>query len=498
MTVPARTPWLALTVGVLLTALAIMLLKLNLLPLGVPGQWEWLPAEVAGLPGLAYVAGVTLLLVALLIIGYAIQEKVTPSRPLVAVALLLCVFSATLLMLGPALDDVPDTYNFAAVTVSVAAMGYYSYAVTTPDLHEAFRAYSTPKDIISIPGRVRTHPPGPYLFFRAGKAFLEAYPAPALWVENYLRRHFNTTSDDLFRVARFYGIPGLTPQDMPRAWLTGAAATAVGALLPLPVFLLATALWDRRAGLLAALFATSVPSLLAFTPSIDGFAAVLGVLPVGLWALGLKRNSVPLYAASGLALAFATFWTAGLAIVVLPMAAMTYLRLRHDTTIAPQRLYLGAALAFAIFALFYLILYLLGYNLFANLLVISREQQRQMQISHRTYLPWLPMNLYDFALFLGPALVALIIAAFLRLKRENSAGLAWGTLAALLIVLFSGSTLGEVGRIWLFLMPLFATVPSGWLSRLQGRGFWAVAAGVTASQLALAFALHQSLALVHP
>ncbi|MEN6545504.1 MAG: hypothetical protein ABFE07_05625 [Armatimonadia bacterium] len=504
MTPPARTPWLALALGVLLTALAIILLKLNLLPLGVPGQWEWLPIEVAGVPGPAYVAGLTVLLVALLIIGYAIQQERSPSRSIVVVALILCVLSSTLLMLGPALDDVPDTYNFAAVTVSVAAMGYYSYALTTPDLHEAFRLYSTPQEVVSIPGRVRTHPPGPYLFFRAGKALLERFPGPALWLEDYLRRHFNTTSDDLFRAARFYGIPGLTARDMPLAWLTGAAATALGGLLPLSVFLLAAALWDRRAGLLAALFAASLPSLLAFTPSIDGFAAALGVLPVALWAWGIKRQSLPLYAASGLAIALATFWTAGLAVVVLPMAAMAWLRLKHDTTLAPRRLYLGVALALAVIAIFYLILLLLGYNFLANLLVISHEQQRQMEISHRTYLPWLPMNLYDFALFMGPVLVTLVVAAFLRLKRESCSlpgacpGLAWGALAALLAVLLSGSTLGEVGRIWLFLMPLFATVPCGGLRRLQGNGFWAVAGGVTAAQLALAFALHQSLALVHP
>ncbi|MEN6401740.1 MAG: hypothetical protein ABFD94_07325 [Armatimonadia bacterium] len=581
MTPPARTPWLALALGVLLTAFAIILLKLNLLPLGVPGQWEWLPIEVAGVPGPAYVAGLTVLLVALLIIGYAIQQERSPSRSIVVVALILCVLSSTLLMLGPALDYVPDNYNFAAVTVRVAAMGYYSYALTTPDLHEAFRLYSTPQEVVSIPGRVRTHPPGPYLFFRAGKALLERFPAPALWLDDYLSNHFNTTSDDLYRAARYYGIPGLTAQDMPRAWLTGAAATALGALLPLSVFLLAAALWDRRAGLLAALFAASLPSLLAFTPSIDGFAAALGVLPVALWAWGLKRQSLPLYAASGLALALATFWTAGLAVVVLPMAAMTWLRLKHDTTLgpcfeddshkpaacpvvrpeddlpqpaacpvvrpeddppqpaarlvvrpegpsassqgrealvsdaptaraqkgrqlSPRLLHLGVALALAVIAIFYLILLLRGYNLLANLLVISHEQQRQMEISHRTYLPWLPMNLYDFALFMGPVLVALIIRAFSRLKRESCSlpgactGLAWGALAALLAVLLSGSTLGEVGRIWLFLMPLFAAVPCGGFSRLQGNGFWAVAGGVTAAQVALAFALHQSLALVHP
>ena len=566
MNAPSRPPWLPLVLGLLLTALAIILLKLNLLPLGVPGQWEWLPIEVAGVPGLAYVGGLTVLLVALLIIGYAVQQESPLSRSIVVVALVLCVLSSTLIMVGPALDDVPDTYNFAAVTVSVAAMGYYSYALTTPDVREAFRFYSTPREIIAIPGRVRTHPPGPYLFFRVGKALLERWPAPSLWLENYLRNHFNTTSDDLYRAARYYGIPGLTAQDMPRAWLTGAAATALGGLLPVAVFLLAAALWDCRAGLLAALLATSLPSLLAFTPSIDGFAAFLGVLPVALWAWGLKRQSLALYAASGLALALATFWTAGLAVVVLPMAAMTWLRLRHasspascpgddsrkpavspvvrpeddlpslaagpvvrpegplassqgrkalvpapPTAGAPKgrqlsatRLYLGAALALAVIAVFYLSLLPLGYNLLANLLVISREQHRQMAFSQRTYLPWLPMNLYDFALFMGPVLVALVIAAFRRLKRQSCplpgvcAGLSWGTLAALLIVLLSGSTLGEVGRIWLFLMPLFATVPCGGLSRLRGSGFWAVAGGVTAAQVALAFALHQSLALVHP
>ncbi len=81
------------------------------------------------------------------------------------------------------------------------------------------------------------------------------------------------------------------------------------------------------------------------------------------------------------------------------------------------------------------------------------------------------MNLVDFTLWLGPALLLQGVTGTIWLRRRirNSsdlvrdvAGMAISLWLMLLVLNFSGSTRGEIGRLWIFLMPfpmLFALIP---------------------------------------
>jgi len=74
----------------------------------------------------------------------------------------------------------------------------------------------------------------------------------------------------------------------------------------------------------------------------------------------------------------------------------------------------------------------------------------------RSYGLWLLFNLLDLAMFLGVP-VAIVwatrTAASLVPPRSSVNGLRLATAAGLIVLLLSGQTRGEVGRIWLPLMP---------------------------------------------
>jgi hypothetical protein len=98
-------------------------------------------------------------------------------------------------------------------------------------------------------------------------------------------------------------------------------------------------------------------------------------------------------------------------------------------------------------------------------------QHHTIAVASRSYATWLAWNPYDVLLLLGPAV--LILAALSLFRRSDSSGLAWGWWGLLLLLLVSGSVRGEVGRIWLFLMPFACVLAAGEAVRRWGpRSLW--------------------------
>jgi hypothetical protein len=101
----------------------------------------------------------------------------------------------------------------------------------------------------------------------------------------------------------------------------------------------------------------------------------------------------------------------------------------------------------------------------------------------RSYLPWVLFNPVDYALFTGVPVFLLLIAATFQDARRWLRGrprpapalLPWALLLVLTALNFSGKNLGEVGRLWMFLMPFGALAGAPCLVRLDARRGWPAA-----------------------
>ncbi|MGE5531082.1 MAG: hypothetical protein ACM3VW_03055, partial [Bacteroidota bacterium] len=207
-------------------------------------------------------------------------------------------------------------------------------------------------------------------------------------------------------------------------------------------------------------------------------------------------------ALAGLALVMAVFWTAGVSAIVIAVAVLALVLNRQSQPADSQRQLspiLSAAAIFAVAAIIFAILKLtLDYNVIGNLLKISYHQREEM-IGRRQYLPWLPMNLYDFALFMGPFLLTLVLAGISQVRRMPMLrGYLSGLAVTLLLIVLSGSTRGEVGRIWLFLMPLFGVAAVPVLTSIRRRETLMALVLTTICQFGMGLTLAACLTLVQP
>jgi len=89
----------------LVTAAGATLLGMNLLPLGVPGQWVWRLREASLIPGRGSLAAFCAALLAALIILDRLRGEQPPTKQLCALLLVVVIVLGMVMALGVALDD---------------------------------------------------------------------------------------------------------------------------------------------------------------------------------------------------------------------------------------------------------------------------------------------------------------------------------------------------------------------------------------------------------
>ncbi len=459
--------WLAAALGAVLTVAGCVLLWLRMLPLGLPGQWYWplrqmLPHFWPTQFGIIIVAG------AAVYVTYLVRPKTAPRVAPYLFGVLTCCCAAFGMMRGLYLAEGYAHLRTAQVTSSVAALPYYGEAVMTDDVGELLRHYGDCEGRKRLPDRLRTHPPGPVLYFVCARRAILASPGLIELGRRQLALEGIAAADAPALVQGYTAVP-MTAEDVIAGMVASLLLSFLGVLTPAALFLVAWAITEPKTALVSALLAAVIPSLLLFVPSIDGLGTVvvLGALGTFLWSL--RRGSHALAVLSALLWAAAFFWSVGLLVLALPAAAVLVYHLRQ----ARQR---RAALAVAgvtagVFVLTFALLYVaVGYNPVANTAEILVSQGQIMAAAGRDRLAWTLMNMYEFGLFLGPMLAVTSLAGLACAlygpdprgsqaqggARGAIAYLGLGLLAAFVLLDASGSTRGEVGRIWLFLMPLFA------------------------------------------
>lgn len=347
-------------------------------------------------------------------------------------------------------------------TLSKDTTGYAAIAGELDDLNAFLREF--PELMPAFDNEhARTHPPG----------FIAAY-----WLADRALR----TAPDLARAlaapVRFWRCTDLWVLSRPASTAAGLLVGSwvpvlSAALVPVMAFFVARRLYRGPAAALAATLAAVIPALLVFSPTPDQVLALLSL--VSLWPLlkGLNGRHVGWLALAGLVLSIMTMLSignvawAGLLTVYTVLSA----RRRRWTT----KDWAAGLSALAVGGLSLWLIYWLGWGVAPWKVVgVGLDQHYQLVTSQRAYSTWLAYNPLDALLFAGLAVVVgwggLTVAALVRPNwRRSEAGLLAVLLAAALLLLaLSGSTRGEVGRLWLVFMPLAAVLAGGGWTAAMG------------------------------
>jgi hypothetical protein len=451
-----------------------------------PAEWRW-AYHPAGLEGLG------LLLAAALMVAltwWAAQDRAGDARW----ALPLFIALGWVLTLDVARGEAGGFRRVMEALSSRHVFGFVFDEGLAPDTRELLADY--PAATAQLNQHTRTHPPGALLLVRGLDQIGRRLPAAKPGSDTLVSVAAESLSREVQRAA---DRKRPVPRHPPAAWtlvLLAVLLPGFSALAAWPLHRLALRLGlPPNPALLAVAFWILVPARSLFTPSLDQALPFLLLTAAALAAGPGRRRPF----AAGLFLFLCLFVTygylapaalVGLLAVSQPLSDAQNVQETADGTEAGSRrdawrraalraglLAAGALLPWIVLAVF------TGHNPLAAFRD-AMVQHRVIAVESRTYSTWLLWNPYDFILLLGPAVVGLAATALVSrgtprgMPWEKRTGafriLAWGWWALFLLLLASGSVRGEVGRIWLMLMPFACLLAAGAAAeRWDRRSVWA-------------------------
>jgi len=428
-------------------------------PAPYPPEWQW-PLREGGVSGSLWPALLAVLaILALLALSGTDWARSQPARAQRVLLALASVLGLALPLALVALEPegvLPTIFGRVAYRT---ATSYYTVALS-PEAADPLEFLRRHDELLPTfrkgAKHAATHPPGPVLVYRGLIALCDHAPS--------LTR----------AVLRLSGLPETNPL---RARPEHAASTRAAAVLGGVLILLACVLttWpvaglargvgcgplaSARLGVLW----TLLPGPVLVLPQFDQALA----LPVAASAASLARALRAETARSGAAWAIASGLAGGLA-VALSYGAPAFLALGGVAVLAASvagglkltRALRWCALAALVTAAAFAAPALVGHHPIASARAALRIH-REFFTQPRDYAVWLVFDPLDLAVFIGlPVAVSLVFAAaraarrgVARARLQPDEAFRLAALAALLVLLVSGQTRGEVGRIWIPIMPV--------------------------------------------
>jgi hypothetical protein len=385
--------------------------------------------------------------------------------------------------------------NIVRRTYSTNITSFFQAAVTTRGQPLRVLLLTYPEQLSRFAVHAKVHPPGPVLFYRGLMALFERNPRLA---------------DRVLALAhRAAGADHLPPNHIDLARDVEAAAV-VGPLLlillgsavcwPMAVIAKAIGAGPIAAAQIAMMWIFS-PAASFFAPNIQEAFVCLVVTISALMCLALRAGTalaiVWQSVMAGALAGIAAFSSLGLAppLILVGLLTLVLARSRPPETLVLCAVF--AAVGFAVVTAFWTAL---GYDPVAGAKGILWIHFQDYELP-RSYRTWLGYNLLDFTLFIGWPVVAVLAWQAPRLvedllrTRFTDASLASQALAAAVgVVILAdvlGSSRGEVGRMWMPLMPITQIAVLGTLG-FVGRSSIVIRGIVGAALLAITFVIHCS------
>jgi len=242
----------------------------------------------------------------------------------------------------------------------------------------------------------------------------------------------------------------------------------------IPAYFLAKRIAGTEKAPLAGALSVLFPSLFLFEPGPDQFYPLLALL---LWLAAYiafeERSSLWAFVAGVILYAGLFFTVAMLVVGTVVFAALLLRILKEAEPLKFVKAEARSGLMLFLFACLGFVLPLLimrglfSYRTLATLLVCLKNHAQfyRWEDFPRTYWKWLLVNPFEFLMFSGGAIAALFVLGIgrnfrfiLRDFRKNLDPCFWGFLAVFIALWISGKNMGEVARLWMFLMPAAAVL----------------------------------------
>jgi hypothetical protein len=429
----------ALTLGVL------ALIRSGRIPLGVPGEWEWLRVRATVEPALVLIA---IAVVGVYVAYAAVAARLIGKGGRAGIWLVGLVPLAITVQMAVQ-EGAPPAYGlekWVLALIQPGSSGYYTVArdqiQDLPEFLAAYPGWIKGQDSFHI----GTHPPGLFAASWGMLRFMETHPGSARAIADLLPRSFHVAFDS-FDPRR--------PSPMThRAALaaTGFVILVACAMTCVPLYWLARRNLSSSAAWASAAIWPLVPAGMMFQPAADAAFPLLSTLALALAAWSGRRWWMAI--AAGVVLGVGTQFT----LAFFPVGLVAGIVMLADRELGWKErawniVFTGAGFLAVTFA-FWIIT---GANPFAIWRTNAANHARFYVEYPKSYLAWVVENPIELAIALG---VPTAVWAAIGLRRCPP--VAWATLATLAFLTLSGKNLSEVARLWLPLMPpLVASAGAG-------------------------------------
>lgn len=455
-----------------LTALFLWLVAAQKIPLGVPGEWEWLRISVP----ISFAQAI----IAIAAIGayatfaawgrYSLDKRQGPIRETIWTVLLAV---AAIAVQWNVIEGSPYGYGLSRWGIALGnagSSGYYRVARGENADRMKFLA-DYPKWIQKQDElHIGTHPPGLFIINSLVGGMMDRNPEIARFTLAHAPR---SALDGLTTIDR--GRSRLTKSDRAALVFLGALTLLIASLTVIPLYRL-TRVSTGSAGIAwtAATLWPLVPSAILFQPIADTtypFISCIALLFADLATTGGNIRAFAFATAAGITIAFGMLFTLAFLPIGL-IAAIVVIASRSNRNDAERgrrmnRLLAAVALAFGFLAAVVVWRVFTHADLFTIWYYNLINHARFYINYHRTYRRWVWVDGIELGIALGiPASILAILAATAPRRVPI---VAWGTILTVIALDLSGRNLGEIARLWLPLMPPLLIVAAVGLERIGGR-----------------------------
>ena len=484
--------------GVLVILLAVAVASKRI-PLGIPGEWEWLRVHASpSLVGLV-ISGLAVVIycgyLALGLRGLA-SRRMSRGREAGWLTGLFAASVAVQVLIPAGAPDEYDLTKWAYVNYFGASTGYYQVAKK--------QALADPwRFLVDYPVWIRsqdslhigTHPPGlimtQCLLLRA----MERYPSVAEALNHWMPL---ATAEGFRQLERQDRRP-IPRTDRAALYLSGLITLLACAGTVVPLYLLARSALPPPAAWVAAALWPLAPAANLFQPDADAAYPLGSTLALALaawatlWSQGNRgiASGLVLAVSSGLVLALGTFFT----LAFLPVGLMVALVIVLAPEVSLRRkagLILGVGSGF-------LTVTVLGWIITGaepiTVWTWNLKNHARFYVEYpRTYLAWVIVNPVELAVALGLPTAVWCIVGLSRPVCVPRA--AWVTVGVLFLLNLIGRNMGEVARLWMLFLPPVLTAAGEGFARLEaGPRVLGLSAGLVGIQT---LALQAMIQVVYP